>query len=216
MESINNLNWADLIRDPDYFQSIADQQYQLHVTENENALDYSYVKNISIDVDYYLNLKITGEKKAVNHTVGQFGRVYTQEYVDAFPNEGTVLSVAEPDHSGAQVDELKKHLSLDMIYCLQQTQQPGKMHPLHTDLNRALTNIIADKNLSNKVKVKNIRKYIVYLEDWALGQVFMIGRHACTNWKKGDVISFPWFMPHSTANAGLVARPLIFISGVEF
>lgn len=214
IDSIDNLNWTDFIKDPAAFQIAADLRYQLHVATT--TVDYSYINSISIDADFYLKLKKTGELKAINYNIGQFSRAYTPEYIKAYPDEGTMLTVAEPNHESPEIIELKNYLKLDIIYCRKLIQSPGKMHPQHTDLNRELSCIIAANDLNDKVKVKNIRKYIVYLEDWAHGQVFMLGRQACTNWQKGDIISFPWFMPHSTANAGLVDRPLMFISGVEF
>ena len=206
----DNTIWTEFILDPDNFEKIADQHYQQHI--KEEILDYTYVKNISVDSEYFLNLK-TWEKNPFNTYVGQFRRDYTKDFTDTYTD---ILIAAEPDYESKVMEILKKDLNLTELYCLHQTQMPGTIVGQHTDLNRGLCNIITDKGIADKVKLKNIRKYIVYLDDWAHGQAFMSGRHAFTNWRKGDVMSFPWFMPHSTVNAGFKPRPILFIAGVEF
>lgn len=54
---------------------------------------------------------------------------------------------------------------------------------------------------------------IVFLEPWYQGQAFLIGRDSITNWKKGDVFSFPWYMEHSTVNLSEHNRHILFVVG---
>lgn len=207
---LDNITWTEFILDPENFEKVADQYYQQHI--KEQSLDYAYVKNIPIDSDYFLKLE-TWDKNPFNTYVGKFRRDYAKDFTDTYTD---ILVASEPDYKSATVETLKKNLNLDELYCLHQTQMPGTMVGQHTDLNRGLSNILTEKDIADKVKLKNIRKYIVYLDDWSHGQAFMSGRHAFTDWRKGDVMSFPWFMPHSTVNAGFKPRPILFIAGVEF
>ena len=60
-----------------------------------------------------------------------------------------------------------------------------------------------------------LKKILHFLNDWKMGQVIMLGDQCYSNWKKGDAISFPWFMEHATANANYEhERHLLFITGV--
>ena len=60
-----------------------------------------------------------------------------------------------------------------------------------------------------------LKKILHFLSDWKHGQVIMLGDQCYSGWKKGDAISFPWFMEHSTVNANyLHERHLLFITGV--
>ncbi len=208
--SLNNINWTDLIQDSDQFELMADQCYRQYVETHD--LDYTYVKNITVDSEYFSNLT-TWEKNPFPEYIGKFRRDYTKEFNDTYKD---ILIASEPDYNSDVVKKLKFDLNLDEIYCLQQIQLPGALVAHHRDFNRGLSTKLLNQGIDHLVKVSNIRKYIVYLDDWALGQVFMCGRHAYTNWKKGDVMSFPWFMSHSTANTGVCPRPILFIAGVEF
>jgi len=210
LPTLTELTWTKFISDPDNFELIADQCYRQHTRSKE--FDFCIIKNISVDSEYFLKLK-TYEKNPFNRYVGQFRRDYNKQFVDTYTD---TLLASEPDYTDDHITQLKKDLNLDEIYCLQQTQLPGTLVGQHTDLNRGLSNILVDKGIDQNVKLKHIRKYIVYLDNWAHGQVFMVGRHAHTNWQKGDVMSFEWYMPHSTVNAGLKPRPILFIAGVEF
>lgn len=208
--NLDEITWTEFIQDPDQFEIDAAEFYQQHIATQRQ--DYEYVKNITVDTEYFLSLE-TWEKNPFNLYVGKFRREYTKDFTDTYTD---ILVASEPDYQGVDIAKLKQDLNLDELYCLQQTQLPGTLVGQHTDLNRGLSNILVNKGIDTQVKLKHIRKYIVYLDDWAHGQVFMSGRHAFTDWKKGDVMSFPWFMPHSTANAGFKPRPILFIAGVEF
>lgn len=54
---------------------------------------------------------------------------------------------------------------------------------------------------------------IFFLEPWYHGQAFMMGRQVFSNWKQGDVISFPWYMEHSTANLCGKNRNILYLAG---
>ena len=59
-----------------------------------------------------------------------------------------------------------------------------------------------------------IQRHIIFLDDWHWGEMFCFPNNTFTDWKKGDVISWPYKTWHSTANAGLKNRVVLTITGV--
>ena len=207
----DNVPWTELITKDNRFETIA---YELHRQYAQtHDLDYSYVKNISVDLDYFQTLD-SQTTNPFQYQTGVFQKDYPAEMMELYKDHS--LTVAHPDYESIAVIKLKQELDVEDLYCRYQIQTPGNIVAEHVDLNRAFSTKSVQTGIDKQVKVKNIKKYIVFLEDWAHGQVIMIGRHAYTNWCKGDVISFLWFMPHSTANAGLKPRPILFITGAKY
>lgn len=59
-----------------------------------------------------------------------------------------------------------------------------------------------------------VRRFVIMLDDWHLGQIFQIGNANWTQWRAGDCITWEWQdMPHSTANMGWWDRPMLQITG---
>jgi hypothetical protein len=60
----------------------------------------------------------------------------------------------------------------------------------------------------------NVKRFIVMLQDWEPGQFFMYGNAMFSHWRAGDIVTFDWpNMPHCTANASLVPRALLVVTG---
>jgi len=65
-----------------------------------------------------------------------------------------------------------------------------------------------------KEKPTRVKRVFVFLNDWSIGQIIMMGTKTITGWKKGDVMFFDWRnTPHYTANCGVHHRPLLKITG---
>lgn len=59
-----------------------------------------------------------------------------------------------------------------------------------------------------------MRRFVIMLSDWQLGQIFQVGNANWTQWQAGDCITWEWQdMPHSTANMGWHDRPMLQITG---
>ena len=167
-------------------------------------------------MDYFQTLD-TQSSNTLRPHVGVFQKDYPKDVIDFYKNHSnTHLITAHPDYESDAIIKLKQDLDIEDLYCRYQIQHPGNIVLEHVDTNRPFSTKLVETGIDKQVKVKNIKKYLVFLEDWAHGQVIMTGRHAYTDWRKGDVISFPWFMPHSTANAGLKPRPILFITGLKY
>lgn len=59
-------------------------------------------------------------------------------------------------------------------------------------------------------------RYFVQLTDWQQGHFWNYGNYTWSHWHAGDVSTFDWMnVPHSTANAGHVARATLQITGIK-
>jgi hypothetical protein len=59
----------------------------------------------------------------------------------------------------------------------------------------------------------NIRRAIVFLEDWSSGHYFEAMGVPCTNWTAGQVMEWTYNTPHMAANIGLAPRYTLQITG---
>lgn len=61
---------------------------------------------------------------------------------------------------------------------------------------------------------EQMRRFVVMLRNWELGQIFQVGNANWTQWVAGECITWEWQdMPHSTANMGWHDRPMLQITG---
>ena len=197
-----------MLQDPVYFKDTAEELYQAHKQNNDN--DYTYLYNISnLSVDSVAHLSFDH-----NHFLFQ----QSKSVLDKYPMVSTVLDTAKENKLSKAVPEdtdlltvrLKDLFNLEHIVVNVLNQLPNNLISIHKDSNRQMSQKCSEKYLISKVK-----KYIVFLTPWTEGQVFLIGRQAYTNWQPGDCITYPWFMPHATANASGKDRYLLFVSGIE-
>ena len=107
------------------------------------------------------------------------------------------------------LEHFRKYFNLKYAYAEYNVQKPGKFFSPHTDQNGPLI-----RTCPFDVKPTDIRRYIIFLQPWKMGQVWMLGVEAVTNWDQYSVIEFPWYMPHATANVSAFERHLISVAGV--
>ena len=121
--------------------------------------------------------------------------------------------------------QLGKLFDLDNHSVAIQYQPPGSILPRHVDFLSSMWTQFNDKdldilNLPYDPVTKSPTGYYAFrcmiaLTDWVPGQVFGFHDQYWTNWKSGDIITFDWaHARHYTANASLVPRAYIKISGV--
>ena len=64
------------------------------------------------------------------------------------------------------------------------------------------------------VDAKKVHRFVVFLNDWSMGQIWHQGTAVHTHWKAGDVISWHWQdFPHGTANMGWDTRYILQYTG---
>ena len=101
----------------------------------------------------------------------------------------------EPDHPRNQW--ARATLGYDVCCCHYYRQPPGGFVYLHTDMHSQLSQRLPAGPWSTLRK----RSLVVNLTDWQSGQAWLLHDHAYQGWRRGDVMSLPWYMPHSTVNA---------------
>lgn len=102
-------------------------------------------------------------------------------------------------------------------------QEPGSVKNLHVDSLSGWYKDVEkyraekfDKVIRQPEGIKDLHRVFVALTDWQPGWMWQFGVDHWTNWKKGDVINFDWRnVPHCTANAGYLPRPILKITGIS-
>ena len=96
-------------------------------------------------------------------------------------------------------------------------QFPGEVTAWHTDIfspaHEFLDEDVQDFDDESVGKDKNIRRILIALEDWSVGQFFLFGKTMWTEWAAGDVVSWNYGVPHGTANMGYFPRISVSITG---
>ena len=115
----------------------------------------------------------------------------------------------EPGNS--KFDHLIESVGLELVECFLHNQRPGQMTLLHLDGLRVDGKL---DHLSQEQKEKDYVKLFIFLEDWAPGQIMLMGSDHFAKWRRGDVVWFDWpNLPHGTANFGVTERPMLFLVG---
>lgn len=116
------------------------------------------------------------------------------------------------DQDDPFMQEAKEFFGIDYIYCACNNLKPGMMTAVHFDLNRSALLKYTPEDKQRKIHAEDKHRYICFLQDQQPGEHFQIGEQYL-KWKAGDIYSFPWYMPHSTANCGEHDRYIIQIAG---
>ena len=204
---ISNRKWLDMIKDKDFFL-LAQQEYDKHLNDQQD--DYTLHKKLAkFDWTYYMSFDpeqktfFTKEKKGVVRPDSEQSHVNTNVMGEHHFRKGE-----------RGLEEIKALLGLDYCDVTLNNQASGNQVGVHVDLNRNLfLNFFPEE--TKDATVSQLRKYIVFLQPWDIGQVFCLGASALTQWAQGDVIEFPWYMPHYTANCSRTNRSILFIAGVK-
>lgn len=79
--------------------------------------------------------------------------------------------------------------------------------PVHTDHFQKYTEVF-------NVSREDVRRAVIFLEDWKSGHYFEIGSEAVTNWKAGDCYIWDCDEPHAASNIGTEPRYTLQITGL--
>lgn len=114
-----------------------------------------------------------------------------------------------------EFQKIRDYIGLEDCYVKFHNQTTGNMLVEHID------NFAGRQERANSFKVTRmdnhpdvIRRFTIMLDDWKLGQVFMLGNACWTQWKAGDCITWEWQdIPHATCNMGWENRPMLQLTG---
>jgi len=87
---------------------------------------------------------------------------------------------------------------------------------LHIQFTGEVLNMHIDKLYDLDTDPKNVVRIMIMLQDWEPGQFLMYGNQQFDRWQAGDIHTFDWQnLPHATANASLIPRPMLVVTGVK-
>ena len=90
-------------------------------------------------------------------------------------------------------------------------QRPGQVLMYHHDLYYA---IIREYDPELSWKPEKFRRFVIFMEDWKPGHVWIVGNTTYSHWVKGECITWSWIdMPHGTANLGFNTRYSLHLTG---
>jgi len=199
-QSKSPIDWCELL-EQNQFEKISDSNYKNHY--KNNLANYLFVGNFTID----LSLFPTGNLQPVwDSDLHKYNK-----NLDNYQKQQS-LKVNKYNEPSEQCRHISSILHLKHCHIACNTQPPNGIVGMHTDMNRSFTHFCKENSI--ELTTQNIKKYIIFLEDWQIGQTFMIGSQTYTDWKKFDCISWPWYMPHATCNASNTERKILFIVGI--
>lgn len=196
-EELENTKWLDIVNShADRMQLKLEQLWMEHIHEPQMTytgridMDFSDVLALSPeDTDFHPRVRtLNGYSLHEGCTDNKMGR-----YV--FPKDHWLLKKL-CDKFG--LTKAKAELFL---------QRPANMVGVHYD---KYGKHVLDSGLDfSNTLTKELYRGVIFCTDWQVGQVFLCGTEALTQWKKGDTYTFPWYMPHGSANASDKERYLV-------
>lgn len=125
-------------------------------------------------------------------------------------------------NAGADPDTIIYRGLKDFTKCpiLQRMTDFFNMDPVYSKLHIQFTgevlNMHIDKLHDIDPDYEKIVRIMVMLQDWEPGQFLMYGNQQFDGWTAGDIHKFDWQnLPHGTANASNIPRPMLVITGVK-
>ena len=97
---------------------------------------------------------------------------------------------------------------LDMAVSSFITQTPGNTLPFHQDT-------FINFKVTNKLPISSeVKRYMIFMEDWKPGHSFIVEDEPINDWKKGDMVC--WGNKyHSGSNGGSVPKTTLNITGIS-
>jgi hypothetical protein len=201
LQDIERVAHADIMDREDYFdicKSLTEQHVGSFALYRRGLFNYN-AEWTDADFGFNYKRKFFTNRDGVNE--------YTEEQ-RAVPG---VLECTYLSEDGALMTYLKEILGFRHLFATLNHQEPGHVVGVHSDHFRTLVRVKAE---AGKVLTPGeIHRFVVMLDDQQIGHSFMVGLESLT-WRAGDVIEFPWYALHATANAGLTTKRLISVAGV--
>jgi len=197
IEKYENTKWLDLIEDIDGLTEISMGIWR----ENIDGPQYEYTGKIELDFNEILKLQPT-EEPFHTQAISKIGQTLHEGMI-----KNNQIGRHEFDNDHVIHQSIKKKFNIDKTQVYLNVQSPGNVCGIHIDKYR--THMTRGDFDFSETLTKNIFSGVVFCNDWSVGQVFISGNDTITEWKQGDTYTFPWYMPHGSANAGADNRYLI-------
>ena len=169
-----------------------------------------YVGRFKGDFSSILKVNYPDTESAIKYFYGQdeINEVKKKYHDWGYVEENTQFSQIY-DFVPSECYDISKLTGLDNTAIALFKQPVGQTNPWHYDTNSYLVNKFGIKD-----KTK-IYRYLVFLEDWDIGQLLQVGDDVLTHWKQGDCYTWEYGTYHLSTNAGRKTKYTMQITGVE-
>ena len=192
-----NTKWLELIEDIDSLTEISMEIWK----SGTDLPQYEYTGKIDLDFNEIVSMT-PDEEPFHTQAISKIGQTLHQGMIN---NNQIARHEFESGHPLHNLIGDKFGISKTQVYL--NLQKPGNVCGIHIDKYR--THMTRGQYDFSKTLTKDIFSGVVFCNDWSVGQVFISGDKAITGWKQGDTYTFPWYMPHGSANAGANDRYLL-------
>jgi len=214
-EQVNTVNdWLELLKSPEFNWT----ECMLSLSEYTPG-DYSFEKIGQITGDWNLNL----EDLQLNVSESLDNNDYADQSEVQFKKQHNFDHGYKEYQANDLANAIANALGFTDYKAAINLQEPGSIKNLHADsLNgwfkdvEKFKNMPLDKKLKQPEGTQGLHRIFIALTDWKPGWMWQFGVDHWTDWKKGDVVHFDWRnVPHCTANAGYLPRPILKITGIS-
>jgi|TARA_B100000131_G_C17691880_1_gene441027 hypothetical protein len=169
-----------------------------------------YVGRFSGDYKNILDVKYPDSESAIKYFEGQdeINKNKEKYYDWGYVEENTKFSQIYDDVPKECYD-ITKLTGLDNTAVALFKQPVGQVNPWHYDTNSYL---VSKYGIEDKTK---IYRYLIFLEDWDIGQILQIDNEVVSNWKQGDCYTWEYGTYHLSMNGGRKTKYTMQITGVE-
>lgn len=158
--------------------------------------NFKKFKNFHLDLDYQAHSNASSGFKILNV---ESEKRYNPESLIAHINRDIPEIIR---------DFVIKNIELDHISLSVQKMLPGMILPYHSDKYGFYL------SQHPGVTVNQVKRIIIFLEDWKAGHISEVDGQSHTNWKQGDWICWNGSTPHLAANLGFEDRYTLQITGI--
>jgi len=182
------------------------EQWEQHCRQQQakfgNQIQVVWNGPLAIDVD---SLELQQQSHYADvHGTGVLAK--QQVNPDAAILERTVIDPSEKVHS-----HLREKCKLNIARVSMNLQQPGMFIPEHYDKNRTLIKHLVETD--SNTDWLDVKRFFYFFEDQEPGQFIQMGKTQL-QWKAGDLVQWPYYLSHATANASYKPRKMLSIAGV--
>ncbi len=172
------------------------------------------INNIDIDFTLFLNADYTVHKgSCIKHQVHEMKDIYKKygEFPNSYSMSNTTIQQLWWEQPDVDYKHLNNVLQMEVLSVSSLLQPPGHVVPIHRDTFFKIKQ-------SYDTKGKTVVRAFIYLQDWQVGHFVQYEYggtwYTSTNWKQGDGFIWDSSILHLSANAGLLPKYTLQISGI--
>ena len=128
------------------------------------------------------------------------------EWPNSYCVDNTTIYLADWSRDQVDFEDFGRQLGIEVIMVSSIMQPPGNVYPVHCDFFQKIREQHPDRP-------DNLVRANIHASDWQPGHFLSASDQVYTNWKKGQGVLWDSKVPHASANAGLVPKFTVQVSG---